>query len=410
MALLYELTRAKADRPFSRHNRTMSPPKRSRIAAVDALRGLIIVLMAIDHIRDFFHAGAMVSSPTNLSTATAAVFLTRWITHFCAPVFAFTAGMGAFFWLERGHTKAQLSRFLWTRGLWLIFLELTVMRVAYYFAWTERYPILLLVFWSLGASMIVLAALVHLPVRALAAFSMAVIALHNLLDPVRGGALWTLLHSPGAFRFAGAVFAVGYPLIPWFAVMAAGYCSAAIFRLDPLVRRRLLVRIALLLIAAFVVIRAMNRYGDPVPWTAQKSSLFTLFSFLNTTKYPPSLDFLLMTLGPSLLLLACLDARAPAFLITIGRAPLFFFVAHFYLIHALSVVFAYIRYGSSASRFIWNPPPSMGAPPGLFPSGYGYPLWVVYAVWVAVVLMLFPLCRRWAAWKASRRHWWLSYL
>jgi len=377
--------------------------KTSRIVAVDALRGLAIVLMAIDHIRDFVHAGAMTGSPTDLTRATAAVFLTRWITHFCAPTFAFTAGMGAWFWLDRGHTRPQLSRFLATRGVWLILLELTVMRFAYYFNWTNRYPILLLVFWSLGAGMVALAVLIYLPLPVLAGLSLATIALHNaiaLTGPAR------LLFQPGAVRLGGATVFLGYPVVPWLAVIAAGFCFGRLYRVEPDRRRRILLQIGAAATVAFLAIRAINGYGDPSHWSGPRFAL----SFLNVTKYPPSLDFLLMTLGPALIVLAIFEGRAPVVLVTFGRAPLFFFVAHFYLAHAISVVLAYLRYGRAASAFIWNPPPSMGAPRGLFPAGYGYPLWTVFVVWIFVVLALYPLCRQWAAWKATRRYWWLSYL
>ena len=358
--------------------------KPSRIAAVDALRGLAIVLMAIDHIRDFIHAAAMTGSPTDLSRASAILFLTRWITHLCAPAFAFTAGLGACFWLDRGHTRPQLSRFLATRGVWLIFLELTVMRFAYYFNWTNRYPILLLVFWSLGAGMVAMAVLIYLPIPVLAALSLATIALHNAVTPP---AFARFLLQPAAAPFHGATFFFGYPVLPWLAVMAAGYCCGRLYRLEADRRRRILIGMGAAAIAAFVGIRALNGYGDPSHWSGPRFVL----SFLNVTKYPPSLDFLLMTLGPALLLLAAFDRRAPAVLVTFGRAPLFFFIAHFYLAHAISVALAYVRYGAAASPFIWNPPPSMGAPRGLFPAGYGYPLWTVYAVWIFVVLALYPL-------------------
>jgi uncharacterized membrane protein len=377
--------------------------KPSRIASVDALRGLAIVLMAIDHIRDFIHAAAMTGSPTDLSRASAVLFFTRWITHFCAPAFAFTAGMGACLWLDRGHTRPQLSRFLWTRGVWLILLELTVMRFAYYFTWTNRYPILLLVFWSLGVSMVAMAVLIYLPTPVLACLSVATIALHNAITPP---AFARFLFQPAAARLAGAIFVFGYPVLPWLAVVSAGYCCARVYRLEPQKRSRILFALGAGATAAFLAIRALNGYGDPSHWSGPRYAL----SFLNVTKYPPSLDFLLMTLGPALIALAVFDRHAPAVLVTFGRAPLFFFVAHFYLAHAISVALAYVRYGGAASAFIWNPPPSMGAPRGLFPDGYGYPLWTAYVVWIVVVLALYPLCKRWAAWKASRRHWWLSYL
>src|SRR5437764_5089037 len=208
----------------------------SRIRSLDALRGAVMILMALDHIRDFLHLGAMSFSPTDLTRTTPALFFTRWVTHFCAPVFMFAAGAGAFLWWQRNHSKGQLSRFLWTRGLWLVILEITVMQVAYYFHLPLRDPVLLIVLWALGACMIVLAALIYLPAPVLAALSVAVILLHNALDGVQGGAFWIVLHRPAILRFGGRVFFVAYPLVPWFAVMAAGFCFGRVLLLEPIRR------------------------------------------------------------------------------------------------------------------------------------------------------------------------------
>jgi uncharacterized membrane protein len=390
----------------------------SRLSSIDALRGAVMILMALDHTRDFFHIGAMSFSPTDLAKTTPALFFTRWITHFCFPVFMFTAGMGVFLRGQRKHTPGQLSRFLWTRGVWLMVLELTVMRLAYDFNFSSRF-ILLLILWIFGICMIVMAALVRLPVRWLAALSVIFIAFHNCLDGIpasqfgSAAPVWNLLHQPGVFSFAGNTVLVTYPLIPWVAVMAAGFCFAQAFRWEPAARQRIMTRIGMALIVAFVVIRAVNLYGDPAPWSVQKSGVFTVLSFLNCTKYPASLDFLLMTLGPSLLVLACLDRRglkATNPLVVFGRVPLFYFILHFYAIHGLAVLMALVRYGRPALTFMFNPLPSMGGPRQLFPANFGYSLWVVYAVWVLIVLSLYPLCRWFARVKAERTDWWLGYL
>lgn len=378
-----------------------------------------MVIMALDHVRDFFHASALSFSPTDLSRTTPVLFFTRWITHFCLPVFMFTAGIGAFLYGNRGHSRRQLSRFLLTRGIWFIVLELTVLRVAYDFSFSFRFPILLLILWIFGACMVVMAALIHLPVRWLAALSLAVIALHECLDGIQasrfgsGAWVWDILHQPGAFPFAGEMFVVAYPVLPWVGVMAAGYSFGQVFLFEPVARRSLMLRIGLASTIAFLVIRAINRYGDPTPWAHQKSGIFTVLSFLNCTKYPASLDFLLMTLGPAILLLAYFDGRsfkATHPIIVFGRVPLFYFVLHFYLIHTLAVIAAWLRYGSSAARFTFSLIPSMGGPRDLFPANFGFQLWVVYGVWILTVAILYPLCRWFARVKASRRDWWLSYL
>lgn len=380
-----------------------------RLRSVDALRGLVIVLMALDHTRDFFHAGAMTGSPTDLAQTTPILFATRWVTHLCAPTFAWLAGVGAWLRLQRpGETRASLSRYLLVRGAWLVALEVVVMNAAITFSLPGAYPILLLVLWSLGLSMVGLAALVWVPVRPLLMASVLVVAGHNLLDGVSAASLgafaglWRVLHEPGVVSAAGVVAIVGYPLVPWVAVMAAGFASGPLFALPADRRTARLAIVGVALCALFVVVRAANAYGDPAPWRPQGTVAFTLLSFLNTTKYPPSLAFLLMTLGPACLILAWLERRTPRDghpLVVLGRVPLFFYVAHFWVLHAMVVALALVVYGRSAWGFAFMPVPSMGGPASAFPSGFGYALWVTYVVWVSVVVLLWPVCR----WLAARR-------
>jgi len=265
--------------------------------------------------------------------------------------------------------------------------------------------------------MTVLALLVHLPYWILVVVSVGMIALHNLLDGVRAaqfGAyawVWQVLHEQGVWVTGGPIVIVAYPLVPWIGVMAAGFCFGRVYRLTADQRRTILLRLGLALIAGFVVIRWVNGYGDPRPWAVQSQPIFTWLSFLNTTKYPASLDFLLMTLGPALLFLAWVDRvrlgeRHP--LTVFGRVPLFFFVVHIPVIHALTIALTWLQYGMAS--FLFLPPPTLGTPRNLFPPDYGWDLWVVYAVWGLVVLILYPICLWYARLKARRRDWWLSYI
>jgi len=396
--------------------------------SVDALRGFVMIVMALDHVRDFIHRGAMSGrSPTDLSSATPILFMTRWVTHICAPAFMFTAGIGAYFYwkgsnpAEAGHhrTKAQLSAFLVTRGLWLIVLEITVMRLAYNFNLDQSYPFLLLILWGLGLCMIVLALLVWLPIPLLAAISVATIVLHHLADGIDARRLgWAaplgyVLHQVGGFPFAGHLFITPYPLIPWVAVMALGFCLGPILELPSEQRQRIMFRLGIGVVIAFLVVRLVNRYGDGEPWSWGDSALDTVLWFLNTTKYPPSLQFLLMTLGPALILLSSFDRRSFSRtnpLIVFGRVPLFYFVLHFVAAHVASFVLAVVTYGPSAVTFMRQPVPSMGGNANSFPPNFGWDLWVAYAVWVAIVVALYPACRWFASLKERNRAWWLSYL
>lgn len=389
-------------------------PGRNRVASVDALRGIVMIVMALDHVRDFFHVGAMSFQPDDLTRTTAAIFLTRWITHFCAPVFMFTAGLGSYFWLSRGHTKAELSRFLWKRGLWLILLELIVIRFVMFFSLTSGI-VILEVIWVLGLSMMVLGFLIHMPVRILGALSLAVIVLHNLADKVTAaqfgvlGWVWNVLHQQGVFSVAGVPVLVAYPLVPWVFVMAVGFCFGEVMLLDARERRSWMIRIGLACIAAFIVIRALNIYGDPQPWSTKVPGMAVL-SFLRTSKYPPSLDFLLMTLGPALLLLRAVDRGTPRWLqpaLVFGRVPMFYYVVHFTLIHLLAVLVCAIRYREVHWMF---ESPDLAHYPFSPPPGWGFPLPIVYAVWLAVVAMIYPVCAWFAGVRQRRRDPWLSYL
>jgi uncharacterized membrane protein len=377
----------------------------SRLDSVDLLRGVVMVIMALDHVRDYFTDSRF--DLTDFSRTTAPLFLTRWVTHFCAPVFFFTAGIAVFLSEARGKPRGALARFLLTRGLWLVFLELTVIR----FGWTFNvdYSVTTAaVIWALGWSMVALAGLIYLPRPVLAFLSLGMILGHNLLDGITlrtqeftlvGASwqdwVWSILHV--------AKPPIIYPLIPWIGVMAAGYSFGPLLR-DEAWRRRWLPWLGVGLIAAFIALRATNLYGEPEPWVAQRSPLLTALAFLDATKYPPSLLYLLMTLGPALVGLALFErASGPVarFFIIFGRVPMFYYIVHIYLIHALALVVAMLT-GFEPSRLL--------VMFFQFPKEFGFSLPVVYLLWGAVVLVLYPVCRWFAALKARRKDAWLSYL
>ena len=376
-----------------------------------------MVIMALDHTRDFFSKD-LAFDPTDLGRTFPALFLTRWITHYCAPVFIFLAGTGAFLSTGRGKSRGELSRFLLTRGLWLVLLELTWVRCL---GWQFNFDLHFTfgaVIWAIGWSMVALAVLVFLPLRWVTAFGILMIASHNLFDSVKPeswgslGWLWKILHSGGMILPAkGYRFSAGYPLVPWIGVMAAGYGFGSLLLREPVERRRWLFGLGATLTLLFILLRAINIYGDPRPWSGQKNSLFTLFSFMNCHKYPPSLLYLLMTLGPALLVLAALDRGMIGWLkplLVFGRVPLFYYLLHLPLIHGLAVLASYWAYGR-ADWWFANPPEGPDAPI-LRPADYGYGLPVVYLVWIGVVLVLYPVCRWFAGVKRRRRDPWLSYL
>jgi uncharacterized membrane protein len=371
-----------------------------RVESIDLVRGAVMVLMVLDHCRDFFgDAGA---NPTNLATTTPALFATRWITHLCAPTFSLLAGVGAYLW-GLGRPRGELAWHLVTRGAWLIVLEQTWENI---FIFNGLNMVVGLVLWSLGWSMIVLAGLIYLPRAVIGGIAVAMIAGHNLLDGVQvrpgEGApalLWGLLHQPGMqFLPGGIPILLGYPLIPWAGVMALGYALGPIFERPSEQRRPILLAMGLGAIAGFVVLRGLNVYGDPQPWAVQKDLTWTVMSFLNTTKQPPSLLYLLMTLGPALLALGALDrgmGRLGIPLRQIGRVPLFFYLMQWPLIHGLAIIVATLRGFPVGWLFKF--------PPFQCPPGYGTNLVIVYLSWVVTVALLYPPSRWYWAWKRRRR-------
>lgn len=404
-----------------------TPSSRGRIDSIDLLRGIVMVVMMLDHTRDFVHNAVYQFDPTDPTRTNVALFFTRWITHYCAPVFVFLAGTGAYLQFARGKSKGELSKFLLTRGLWLIFLELTLVKLGVFFNLDYRFVGFLQVIWVIGVSMIVLAALIHLPVSVISGFGLLMIALHNLLDKFRvqswrgpGTAvpsvtakIWILLHQAfEAFPIAGfpsPVVIVVYPLIPWIGVMAVGYAFGALYRLDAQTRRRWLLIMGGSATALFIILRAINMYGDPNKWSQQKNTVYTVLSFLNTSKYPPSLLFLLMTLGPAIISLAFFESeglrgRVAKFFITFGRVPLFFYLLQWFTAHGISILL-HFAFGKPVAWLVQSPLNFGTAPPGT-----GFNLAVVYVAWIAGVLLLYPLCKWFAGVKQRRRDWWLSYL
>ena len=388
-----------------------------RMSSLDILRGLVIVVMALDHVRDYVMIGS-VQDPTADPATGPLLFATRWITHFCAPTFVFLAGTSAGL-MARRKRPSELASFLLTRGLWLIVLEVLVISTASSFSPTGiaglggRTYVGLQVIWAIGASMVVLAGAQFLGRRACLAIGAALVLGHNLLDPVwptasttgTTGPLWAVLHARQLYEVGPVSVYFSYPLLPWIGVMLVGYGAAGLFELPAKLRDQRLLRIGMGLVIAFVLVRALNVYGDPHPWHFDPSrTAGSVMSFLGTTKYPPSLLYILMTLGPAAIACAFAERlRGPVkdALVTLGRAPLAFYIAHLYLIHALTILLG-IAQGFAAPQFFTHY--------RYFPKGFGVGLAGVYLIWMAVVVILYPFCRWVAAVKARRQDWWLSYI
>ncbi len=368
----------------------------ARLQSVDLVRGVVIVLMALDHARHFFSAAAF--DPTDPQHTTAAYFFTRWVTHFCAPAFSLLAGTSAWFQRAAGKSPSALARFLVSRGLWLVLLELTVLRVAWSWGFDLAHPALITI-WALGWSMVVLAPLVFLPTWVVGALAVVMICGHNAFDGIHATGWLRIFHDNGAVNLGGLSAWVVYPLVPWIAVMPLGYALGPLFRLPEPRRQRLLAALGVGLIGAFIVLRSINGYGDPHRDLSQLTGVRHLLSFLNVTKYPPSLLYLLVTLGGTFLLLAAFDrlrVSAGNPILIFGRVPMFFYVLHLYVLHGAAELYWRLHYGE------W------GSHEGGDPRGIG--LFGVYAAWLLALLVLYPLCRWYDGVKRRSRSPWLSYL
>ena len=402
-------------------DRVIRAGNQKRIESIDIIRGIAMVIMALDHTRDYFHISANLDDPLNLATTSPALYFTRWITHFCAPVFVFLSGTSIYLQSLR-KTKKELGTFLLKRGLWLIIAEWTIIA----FAWTFNTNFNFIPFqviWAIGISMFILGLLVlaKIPYKIILLLGFIIVAGHNLLDipeskpGFQPTLIWDLLHH-GVFtpyRITGNHFAIlVYPFPAWTGLMMLGYCAGVFFAppYSAEQRRKILLRTGTGLILFFVLLRFTNLYGDPVDWTKQKNSLYTFFSFMKVNKYPPSLLYLCITIGPSLILLAWAEKIKnwfTRFMIIFGRTAFFYYILHIYLIHLLAAIFFFVRGHSFAdAKNVGQQFPFMYVAPG---EGYG--LLVVYGVWIAVIILLFPLCKKYDRYKtAHKEKWWLSYL
>ncbi|MEE9364967.1 MAG: heparan-alpha-glucosaminide N-acetyltransferase domain-containing protein [Cellulophaga sp.] len=387
-----------------------------RITSIDVLRGIVMVIMALDHVRDYFHFGSFFVDPTDMNTTTPILFFTRFITHFCAPVFIFLAGTAAFLYGSK-KTKLELFKFLFTRGLWLIFLEFTLNNFIWTFDLSYSFPVSQVI-WAIGFSMLCLAPLIYIPRKLILLIGVVIVSGHNLLDGVivEGSSvssiIWYLLHQnkflPINDSFA---FYFYYPVIPWIGLILLGYCFGALYHKDynAETRKKWLLRLGIGSLGLFFVLRGINVYGDLVPWSIQKDLSYTVLSFFNITKYPPSLIFLLMTMGPSLLLLHLLESkknRITNFFLVFGKVPLFYYFLHVFVIHLLAMII-HVLLGGYWKDLILTGASFMNATL----STYGYPLWIVYIAWISIVLLLYPICKKYMIYKANNRSkWWLKYL
>ena len=383
-----------------------------------------MVIMALDHVRDFFfkadmsRGGASVAlDPTNLATTTPGLFFTRWITHFCAPTFLFLAGTSVFLMGQR-KTKSELSVFLITRGFWLVLVEITIIT----FGWTYNpfFNLLILqVIWAIGISMILFGLIIQLPFWFIFSLGFVIVFGHNLLDypdinkDLKGGWLADLVYFSTFSIYSlekSHFFLIVYAFLPWLGVMMLGYCFGKLYAnsFDAVRRKKILLILGTGLIALFVLIRLMKGYGDPVPMSQQpRGTVFTVLSFFNVNKYPPSLAFLSMTIGTSMIVLALLENiqnKVTGFFRTYGRVPMFYYILHFYIIHTIAVI-VFFAQGFSTSEIA-----TKGNPFLFKPTGFGFGLLGVYAVWLFVFLVLYPLCKKYDRYKSSHRQWWLSYL
>jgi len=387
-----------------------------RIASIDLLRGIVMIIMALDHTRDLFHSEAFTGDPLNPATTTPILYFTRWITHFCAPTFVFLSGVSA--WLQsRRKTKNELSRFLITRGLWLVLIEITVMTLGV-LGDIHFSTIILSTIWSIGISMVILGLLIWLPFRVLLITGLIIVLGHNILDFAeadRNGvvsAWWSLLHRP-AFIQLNSNYTLGilYPFLPWTGLMILGYCCGKLFSdIETERRNKILLWMGIGALVLFVVLRSIDIYGDPLQWSMQQNGLATFFSFMNVQKYPPSLLFMCATIGCALIFLALVkntNGRLAKVISVYGRVPFFYYILHFYILHIISIIL-YLSRGHSIAEGMEGIP---GLPFKFIIPGEGYNLGIVYGVWLAVVIALYPLCKWYDKYKTNHKEKrWLSYL
>ena len=401
--------------------------RKLRIHSVDLLRGIVMMIMLLDHVREYVHARALQNDPTDPATTTVTLFFTRWITHFCAPAFVLLSGVSIYLQKRNGKGTGELSRFLWTRGLWLIFLEFTVVRFLVVFNLDYSFFGMAQVIWVIGVSMILMAAMIHLPAKVIGLAGLAMIVLHDLFDGVRvppqiafAGtpppdllqSLWIVLHQPGVVPLFGGHTQIffAYPLIPWIGVMMAGYALGTIYDLQAEKRKRRFLYGGAAAIALFILLRLLNVNGDPSRWSEQATQLSTFLSILNTTKYPPSLLFLLMTLGPALVVLALADgidgkALWQRICITFGRVPMFFYILQWIVAHGAGVLLGFLAGVDVNYLFLDLFQMGRAAPPI-----HGFSLMTVYIVWITGLAAVYPLCAWYGGVKMRNKHWLLSYL
>lgn len=389
--------------------------KQNRIESIDHLRGIVMIIMAIDHVRDFFHRDSFYFSPTDVTHTTPAVFFTRWVTHLCAPTFILLAGTSAYFILRR-NTRAYTSFFLFTRGLWLIALQMTIVRFGWQFDPLFHYNGSTIIS-TIGFCMIILALLIRLNTKTILTIGLLIVFGHNALDGISfpfgsfKDVLWTFLHGGSKTYDLGHGYAFNflYPILPWTGVMAIGFCLGRLYEEKfASTRKKILLQMGLGCLFVFLVLRFINVYGDPVPWSSQATMASSVMSFFNVAKYPPSLLFLLSTLGISFLLLAMLEGRSSQ-AIVFGKVSLFYYVMHIFFIHVLAVVVV-VFLGYSWKTMVFVEAVAKGSPE-LLANNFGFGLGAVYAIWIVIVVSLYPLCTWWNAFKAKNKgKWWVSYV
>lgn len=394
----------------------MTALNKPRIESIDILRGVVMVIMALDHVRDYFHYGSFFIDPTNLQTTTPLLFFTRFITNFCAPVFVFLSGTSAFLY-GTNKTKPQLFKFLFTRGIWLIFLEIVVNTFIWTFDVTYSLQIFQVIF-AIGFSMICLSFLIYLPKKVILLVGIILIAGHNALDNIvmQGQSfqsiIWYFLHQDNALVYgSNHMVILHYPLIPWIGLMALGYLFGSFYQkdFDVSLRKKWLLRLGLGALFLFVILRGFNVYGDLMPWSVQDTTTKSILSFFKVTKYPPSLLFLCITLGPAMIFLYAFENtknKITDFFLVFGRVPLFYYFLHMLVIHILAII-GILIFGGNWQDMIVTGKSFMSETL----KTYGYSLFIVYVVWISVVLLLYPLCKKYMIYKANNKDkWWLSYL